>query len=205
MTDLKAAKADMGPVLTAACDDPSLDPATLDILVFHKWGKREPIFLKGVSESNYKELVPYLKTLENAGEDAIDDGIEMVVPKAPFELRETSWKNFILTCAHVNRDMRCGYCGSKLHDLIIEEIEKRGLKDSIYAGRVTHVGGHVYAGNVLVYPSGIWYGYMRPADVPRLFDEHLNNDKLLVDKIRGKLGLSKTENAKFIEDASAKK
>lgn len=189
----------MCPVMPAACDSPSLDPATLDILVFHKWGNREPIFLKGVSESNYKELVPYLKALENAGEDALDAGEEFVAPKCPFELRETTWKTFILTCAHVTRDMRCGYCGSKLHDLITEQIEKRDLKDTIYAGRVTHIGGHVYAGNVLVYPEGVWYGYMRPADVPRLFDEHLDNKKLLLDKLRGKMGLSKTENLALLE------
>lgn len=188
--------------MPAGVDDPSVDPNTMDILVFHKWGKRESIFLKGVSESNYKELVPYLKSLENAGEDALEDGTEFVLPKCPFEIRETTWKTFIFTCAHVTRDMRCGYCGSKLHDLFVEEIEKRGLKDTIYAGRCTHIGGHVYAGNVLIYPSGVWYGYMRPADVPRLFEEHFNNGKILIDKLRGKLGNNKTENLAMAEGSA---
>lgn len=169
----------------------------MDVLVFHKWGKQEPTFFKGIVESDAPKLVQYLQDLENAGEDALESGEEFVAPKSPFELRETHFEIFVLTCAHVKRDMRCGYCGSKLHDLIEEEIKRRGKQEKILALRVAHVGGHAFAGNVLVYPSGIWYGYMRPADVPKLFDEHIENGKILFDHLRGKIGLSKTENAEF--------
>ena len=194
---LKASKNDLPPMNAVACDEKSLDSDSMDILVVHKWGNRAPIFLKGITASTLNKLIPYLQDLENAGESSIEDGTEFLAPSAPFELRQTSFEQFIFTCAHVNRDMRCGYCGSKLHDLFVEEIEKRGLKDKVLAARVSHVGGHAFAGNVLLYPSGAWYGYLRPSDVSRIFDEHISNGIILADKLRGKIGLSKTENSEF--------
>jgi len=197
VSTIKESKNDLAPVGTVACDMASLDPESMDVLVCHKWGNREPIFLRGITETTLNKLVPFLQDLESAGEDSIDSGSAFVAPIAPFQLRNTSYEHFIFCCAHVKRDMRCGYCGSKLADLIEEEIAKRGLKEKVMAARVSHVGGHAYAGNVLAYPIGTWYGYMRPADVPRLFDEHISSGKILADKLRGKVGLNKTENAEL--------
>lgn len=199
LSALKASKSELPACSAIACDEPSLEPNTMDILLIHKWGNRDPIFFKGITDSTHNKLVPFIQALENAGEDSVEDGTEFVVPPMPYELRQTTFEQFLFSCCHVARDARCGYCGVKIHDLIVEEIEKRGLKTKVMAARVSHVGGHVYAGNLLVYPSGAWYGYVRPEDVPRVFDQHLAQGVLLADKLRGKLGLNKTENAKFAE------
>jgi hypothetical protein len=196
-TALKEAKKDLPTVAVVACDEASRNPEGMDVYLFHKWGNRKPIFLKGITAETHNKLVPFLQALEDAGETAAEDSEPFMAPPCPYEALEVEYERFIFTCAHVTRDMRCGYCGSKLHDLIVEEINSRGLKQKVLAGRVTHVGGHAFAGNVLFYPEGIWYGYLRPADVPRLFEEHIAGDKVLIDKLRGKLGFNKTENAEL--------
>jgi hypothetical protein len=37
----------------------------------------------------------------------------------------------------------------------------------------THIGGHKYAGTLIVYPEGHWYGRLRTCDVPVLIQEQL--------------------------------
>jgi len=37
---------------------------------------------------------------------------------------------------------------------------------------ISHIGGHKYAGNVIVYPSGTWYGRVTPCHVPHLLLAH---------------------------------
>jgi (2Fe-2S) ferredoxin len=55
------------------------------------------------------------------------------------------------------------------------------------------VGGHRFAGNVLIYPGGDWYGYVTPEDVPRIVDEHIIKGEILVDLWRGRLGMTPEE------------
>jgi (2Fe-2S) ferredoxin len=56
--------------------------------------------------------------------------------------------------------------------------------------RTSHVGGHAFAGNVLIYPSGDWYGFVTPADVSRLVEDHLAGGKVVTDLWRGRMGLA---------------
>jgi len=60
----------------------------------------------------------------------------------------------IFVCAHGSRDVRCGVCGPVLMDKLNEEIELRGFKDQISVVACSHVGGHKYAGNVIVFSPG---------------------------------------------------
>lgn len=200
---LKEHKAELPNISSVACDARCRDSGTMDIFLFHKWDKTHPIGFVGISEATVDKLVPYIQALETAGDDAADSGTSFVAPDSPYEVLPIPYDTLILTCAHVQRDMRCGYCGSLLHDQIVAEVDKRGLKGKVFTGRVSHVGGHAFAGNVIVYPEGAWYGYVRPADVPRIFDEHIGKGALLMDKLRGILGLSKSENAAIAQQAAA--
>ena len=51
----------------------------------------------------------------------------------------------------------------------------------------SHVGGHKYAGNVIVYPEGVWYGYVRPDDAGRIVREHLARGRFVTDLLRGRM------------------
>jgi len=79
---------------------------------------------------------------------------------------------YILICAHRAKDSRCGHCGA----IIAEEFMKQSMtscyKTQVY--KVSHVGKHEYAANVITYPSGDWYGYVKPADVPRILTQLTN-------------------------------
>lgn len=90
----------------------------------------------------------------------------------------------VFVCVHAGRDERCGRCGPPVLAAIRGAVAAAGL-DDVRVRATSHVGGHKYAGNVLVYPEGVWYGYMRPDDATRLVREHLVEGRLLSDLHRG--------------------
>ncbi|PWU97698.1 hypothetical protein C4B63_14g35 [Trypanosoma cruzi] len=58
---------------------------------------------------------------------------------------------FIFVCSHRSRDGRCGYCGAVLVELLRQSIRaKKSDDDTIHVYPCSHVGGHIYAGNVLM-------------------------------------------------------
>ena len=79
-------------------------------------------------------------------------------------VQEVLTGSHVFVCAHGSRDKRCGVCGPALIDKLNEEIESRGLKDQIFVSPCSHVGGHKYAGNLIIYSPdsegktmGHWY------------------------------------------------
>lgn len=59
--------------------------------------------------------------------------------------------SFVFVCAHNSRDKRCGVCGPLLLEKFNEEIEAKALKDEVFVSACSHVGGHKYAGNLIIY------------------------------------------------------
>lgn len=118
---------------------------------------------------------------------------------------DRSSEYFIFVCAHLTRDKRCGFCGMVLVDLLSrcvrEEVAKRE-KDAapstvlpkISVLPCSHVGGHIYAGNVLVYSryGGVAFGLFRPDDVQALITALLEDKgdvpSTLVERVRGHVG-----------------
>lgn len=109
----------------------------------------------------------------------------------------------IFVCAHTSRDRRCGVCGPALIRRLREDIESRGLKGHVSVSPCSHIGGHKYAGNLIIYGpnadgevTGHWYGYVTPDDVPILLDQHIGKGEV-VDRIwRGQMGLTEEEQEK---------
>lgn len=93
---------------------------------------------------------------------------------------------YVLVCSHASRDKRCGYCGPIIANEILNYIDSHvsELKHRYVVTRVSHVGGHKYAANVIVYPHGDWYGYICPEDVPLLV-KCMDYGLVLKDKWRG--------------------
>ncbi len=105
----------------------------------------------------------------------------------------------IFVWAHTARDARCGYCGPVLAKKLHEEIQERKEMISVY--KCSHVGGHEFAGNVLVFVDreenkqpviGDWYGYVNPAAISKILDAVLSG-QVLIELWRGTLGLSQEE------------
>lgn len=102
---------------------------------------------------------------------------------APVENRSLPGRH-VFVCVHAARDERCGRCGPPLLSAVREAVAEAGLED-VTVRATSHVGGHKYAGNLLVYPEGIWYGYVRPDDAARLVAEHLVGGRIVADLHRG--------------------
>ncbi|KAG6512455.1 uncharacterized protein LOC121976707 [Zingiber officinale] len=117
-------------------------------------------------------------------------------PKPPEPLSGS----YIFVCAHGSRDRRCGVCGPVLIKRFQEEISSRGLQSEVFISPCSHVGGHKYAGNVIIFSptvseavSGHWYGYVTPEDVPTLLEQHIGKGKIVEHLWRGQMGLSEEE------------
>ncbi|RYP56095.1 hypothetical protein DL771_012158 [Monosporascus sp. 5C6A] len=131
----------------------------------------------------------------------------------------------VLICGHGRRDMRCGVMGPVLQKEFEAKLPRAGFDvlrgpavDVRVSGpalsgtvgesprtarvaQVSHVGGHKYAGNVIIYlpPTlknhagnphplaghGIWYGRIEPKHVEGLIQETIVNGNVIRDHFRG--------------------
>jgi hypothetical protein len=126
----------------------------------------------------------------------------------------------ILICGHGGRDERCGKLGPILRDEFEEKLQRQNvplLKEAPVAeaevvktevvgytptarvGLISHIGGHKWAGNVIVYipPSftdnalagkGIWYGRVGPEHVEGIVAKTVLEGKVIKDLFRGGVG-----------------
>lgn len=156
-------------------DEPSVKPEEgLDVLLF----TTEKAFrFHGINADNLKRLVKDLSKNDPAKF------------KSSYEKLETDW---IFVCAHQKKDARCGYCGPILVNNFKTVIENCGLTN-VKVSSTTHVGGHKYAGNVLAFPSGNWYGNVCPSDVAEIVEKQIMKSERVLRLWRGQMGLSKEE------------
>jgi (2Fe-2S) ferredoxin len=117
----------------------------------------------------------------------------------PFDVEPMAGGDHVFVCVHANRDARCGERGPQFYEALVKEVEAQGAIAHVH--RTSHIGGHAFAATCIVYPQGIWYGNLRPTDAARLVDQHLNQERLLPDKYRGRLGASSCQQAAEAEAA----
>ena len=125
----------------------------------------------------------------------------------------------VLICGHGGRDQRCGVMGPLLQTEFVRQLCYRGVDTSGCDGRpfplasnidhttvrarvalVSHIGGHAFAGNVIIYvpPSftvegrrsplagkGIWYGRVEPMHVEGMIEETIFKGRVIADLFRG--------------------
>lgn len=114
----------------------------------------------------------------------------------------------ILICGHGGRDERCGIMGPVLQAEFRRALERVGFSvdgnqvdapNHANVGLISHIGGHKYAGNVIVYlppghegdgknelaGKGIWYGRVEPRHVEGIVQETILGGRVIVDHFRG--------------------
>ena len=120
---------------------------------------------------------------------------------------ELATKVLLLVCCHGARDARCGTAGPALAAELARQVRLRGLADRIDVFSTSHVGGHKYAGNVLVYGAshpadGDWFGSLHAENAAEFVDAVVGmvvgvdggaEDPRLRRWWRGRMGLSKQE------------
>ena len=113
----------------------------------------------------------------------------------------------LLVCCHGARDSRCGTAGPPLAAALLRGVRKHGLQEQVRVLRTSHVGGHKYAGNVLVYGSrhpcdGDWFGGLHAGNAGAFLEAMLGaemgvdggaEDPVLRGWWRGRMGLDKEE------------
>eukprot|EP00250_Pteridium_aquilinum_P019010 c24251_g3_i1 orf=419-1102(+) len=147
----------------------------------------------------FPDMVKY-KDLDSSDVEGFVE--EFLIQEGDWPLRRVEKLNgfHIFVCAHGSRDMRCGVCGPALVDRFEKEVSSRGLDGFVFIRSCSHVGGHKYAGNIIIYGrdasgeiAGHWYGYVTLNDVAVLLDEHIGKG-LVVHKLwRGQLGLAEKQ------------
>lgn len=126
----------------------------------------------------------------------------------------------ILICGHGGRDLRCGIMAPVLEAEFARILAARGFTTNLsgtttssgsadavvvdrenhaHIGLISHVGGHKYAGNVIVYippgmgsnalaGKGIWYGRIEPRHVEGIVQETVLGGRVVGDHFRGGIG-----------------
>lgn len=120
----------------------------------------------------------------------------------------------VLICGHGGRDMRCGVMAPVLESEFQRALQSQGFTsassdgttidapDHANIGLISHVGGHKYAGNIIIYippkrtvgasgephplaGKGIWYGRVEPKHVQGIVDETILGGRVVADHFRG--------------------
>lgn len=140
-----------------------------------------PLEDEGVVELVRKFLLP-------GGEDV----------ESTLETREVV-ETVVLICSHNSRDTRCGRVAGPLRrqfekELAEKEILLKGYEDEkgrvgkVRVGFTSHLSGHKFAGNVVVYrPNGlgVWYGRVQPKHVTGIVAETILNGRVVGELCRG--------------------
>jgi hypothetical protein len=98
----------------------------------------------------------------------------------------------LYVCTHGNRDCRCGTIGGEVYKRLVKDRAKWSSLRDLKVAEISHVGKHIFAANVLVYPKADWYGSISVEDVPRLYRAILfptDREPVWIKKWRGRLGL----------------
>ena len=70
-----------------------------------------------------------------------------------------------------------GCCGAKGSEAVRaafkDELARRGLKKQVRANAAGCLDACAFGPSVVVYPEGVWYGGVTPADVPEIVERHL--------------------------------
>jgi leucyl-tRNA synthetase len=132
-----------------------------------------------------------------------DESKAAELPKA-----EDITKPTILICGHGGRDQRCGVLGPILQSEFRKEFGRREIDADI--GLISHIGGHKFAGNVIMYippsmtgnalkGSGVWYGRVGPENVEGVVEETLVKGRVITGLLRGGVMQSRGNIGRMVE------
>lgn len=90
----------------------------------------------------------------------------------------------ILVCTD-SKSKECKKGGPDVLKAFEKAIKARKLGRQVMVTEVGHVGGCGLGPNVIVYPEGVWYGRVSPADVDEIIAEHILEGRVVQRLLRG--------------------
>jgi (2Fe-2S) ferredoxin len=103
--------------------------------------------------------------------------------QAGYECAPPPWKRLALVCTHGSRDKRCGVMGPQVMGELNRLLAEQGVRDMAVRAS-SHIGGHEFAGTMIVYPEGQWYGRVTKDTAGELL-EHIKTGAVLEKCSRG--------------------
>lgn len=123
----------------------------------------------------------------------------------------------ILVCGHMARDKRCGIMAPVLLAEFRDKLARQNVTvladgesppepgtageyvPTVRLGSISHIGGHKFAGNVIVYippefegnalkGKGVWYGRVQPGNVEGIVGQTVLGGKVIKELFRGGVG-----------------
>jgi (2Fe-2S) ferredoxin len=90
----------------------------------------------------------------------------------------------ILVCTD-KKSKQCKKGGPDVLKAFQQAIKQRKLGKQVMVSAIDHVGGCSLGPNVLVYPEGVWYGQVTPADIGEIVEEHILEGRVVQRLLRG--------------------
>ena len=97
----------------------------------------------------------------------------------------------VLICSHSSRDQRCGAYYPPLREEFENVFRRKGLGGEVKIAATSHLSGHKFAGNVVVYlPEGwgVWYGRVGVGQVEGIVGETIVKGRVVGELARGVVG-----------------
>ncbi|KAF1318025.1 Thioredoxin-like fold, partial [Globisporangium splendens] len=114
----------------------------------------------------------------------------MITPLCPSRITNRVKLGLVCTVANLEAVLQC------LHSMLqwLDEIAT-DAKVPLHLWAASHYGGHRYAGNCVVYPTGDWFGMLNSKeDVQQMVEALTDNQPLrLQEHWRGRIRLSKEQ------------
>jgi (2Fe-2S) ferredoxin len=80
--------------------------------------------------------------------------------------------------------------GGEVREALKNELSRRGLKGTMRANSAGCLDACAEGPVIVVYPEGVWYGHVTPADVPEIVEKHLLGgvpvERLRLGKLEGR-------------------
>lgn len=200
--------AGLGVSVSASSTDPSSNRFTTPEAYLHS--AHETIKLPFVLyNQNLEEFVDFYQSLPKPSRhESLASYLISQTSRVPMRNSTLRDPYHVYVCVHESRDCRCGTRGKPLLKELMKLYDERDLlrrksnpmllnMPRLQFYPISHVGGHKHAANLLVYPSGHWYGLLDPAagDAERILDTLLNlgtkKDEIWWERWRGQIGLGK--------------
>ncbi|KAH3682083.1 hypothetical protein WICPIJ_006952 [Wickerhamomyces pijperi] len=102
----------------------------------------------------------------------------------------TNSQELILICGHAKRDIRCEIASSYLQPEFNHSVSHHSLSSRVKVGLISHIGGHVYAGNVIYFDQrglALWYGRVEPLHVDSIVRESVIAENVITELYRGRV------------------
>ncbi len=93
-----------------------------------------------------------------------------------------------VVCTHGKRDRCCAVYGRPLYDAARYELEDD------WVWQASHVGGDRFAGNLIAFPHGLYFGRVGPSDVPVLLSAY-RDGRVPLEHYRGRCAYTFAEQA----------